>query len=381
MVGMILTDIYFDACFLRRWIRCGRRRRMLWWTPTLLIAVYGLVLSMSKDFVPANIQSVNIFLLLLVVIAVPKAMFAICSALGLLLRRAFGMERNYGDWLGGLLCAMLLYIIIYGSTFGVRKLNVVKRDLYFKDLPLSFDEYKIVHISDLHIGTYRSLMLRGMLNIEVDSINAQHADMIAFTGDIQNVRPEEIVPFVETIGALKAKDGVFSILGNHDYATYSSAKGVERTAMLRKTMEMERSFGWHLLLNDNVKLHRGGDSIIIAGEENDGEPPFPHHGDVRKSLADIEANCFTIMLQHDPSAWKRSILPDGRARLTLSGHTHGGQFSLFGLRLTNLHGQNDRGIYDDGDGRLLHVSTGLGGLVPFRFGMPSEITVLTLHRR
>ena len=125
-------------------------------------------------------------------------------------------------------------------------------------------------------------------------------------------------------------------------------------------------------------VHRGADSIVIAGAENDGRPPFPSRVDIRKMLSGISSDAFVIMLQHDPSSWRRTILPQSRAMLTLSGHTHGGQLSLFGFRPTQLTGREDCGIYREGE-RVLNVSTGVGGFLAFRFGMPPEVVEITLR--
>ena len=138
--------------------------------------------------------------------------------------------------------------------------------------------------------------------------------------------------------------------------------------------------GWQLLLNSHHIVRRGNDSIVIAGTENDGLPPFPNKADIARALKHIDKAAFVVMLQHDPSAWQRTILPQSHAQLTLSGHTHGGQMSLFGLRPTQLVGNNDAGLYTQGD-RMLYVSTGIGGFLPFRFHMNPEIVIITLKTK
>ena len=145
------------------------------------------------------------------------------------------------------------------------------------------------------------------------------------------------------------------------------------------TRDFETSVGWQLLLNDNRIVRRGSDSIVIAGGENDGRPPFPAKADLKKTMRGINAKSFVVMLQHDPSAWRRHILPQTNAQLTLSGHTHGGQISLFGFRPTELVGKEDDGLYAEGK-RKLFVSTGLGGFIPFRFYMNPEVVEITLKR-
>ena len=148
----------------------------------------------------------------------------------------------------------------------------------------------------------------------------------------------------------------------------------------RELISLERRLGWDLLLNEHRVVHRGKDSLVIAGEENGGAPPFLNKADLNKTLSSVSTGAFVIMLQHDPSAWRREILPKSRVQLTLSGHTHGGQLSLFGFRPTMLTASEDKGLYEQ-SGRYLYVSAGLGGVVPFRFEMPGEITVITLHKK
>jgi hypothetical protein len=111
--------------------------------------------------------------------------------------------------------------------------------------------------------------------------------------------------------------------------------------------------------------------------ENDGEGRFPQLGDIAQTLRRLKRQSFVIMLEHDPTAWKRKILPHSHAQLTLSGHTHGGQFNLFGWSPASLKYREYDGLYRAGD-RMLYVTKGLGGVIPFRFGTPGEIVVITL---
>ena len=147
--------------------------------------------------------------------------------------------------------------------------------------------------------------------------------------------------------------------------------------MERFTRNAEIAINWDLLLNERRIIRRGNDSIVIAGAENDGLPPFPSKADYAKTLHGISPSAFVIMLQHDPSAWRRHILTQTNAQLTLSGHTHGGQFSLFGWRPTRLTNTEDAGVYNEGE-RYINVSTGIGGVLPFRFNMKPEVVEITL---
>ena len=207
---------------------------------------------------------------------------------------------------------------------------------------------------------------------------SQKPDVIVFTGDLQNIQPAELHPFLSLFKELKAKDGVFSVLGNHDYSMYINASESIKVANEREMVRLQRQVGWNLLMNEHSVIRRGNDSIVIAGEENDGRPPFPSRADIHKTLQGIRSDAYVILLQHDPSAWRRNILPHSHVQLTLSGHTHGGQVSLLGLRPTWFSYREDCGLYHEQD-RALFVSSGLGGVVPFRFGVPPEIVVITLR--
>ncbi len=371
-----LPDIYVYMRCLRRRPDIGLWQKLLWWLPGIAMTVYTIALSLIRDFVPDNILWLNVYLLLLGLVAVPKFLFVACSAIGLLLRRVFRMRRNWGNVAGVLLAVATVGILLYGSFVGVDKFTVKNVDIAFGSLPEAFDGYRIVQISDAHVGSIHA----GLLRRAVEEANRLAPDAIVFTGDLQNKKPDELDRFAPLLSSLYARDGVFSVLGNHDYGNYMNVSATEKRANEAALCRRERGYGWQLLLNGNAVVRRGADSIVIAGEENDGLPPFPGRADISAALRGVGQDAFVVMLQHDPSAWRRHILPSGRAWLTLSGHTHGGQVSLFGLRPTQLSAKEDCGLYEE-SGRCLYVSSGLGGLVAFRFGVLPEIVVITLRSK
>lgn len=379
ILAIVLPDIYIDRHYLLRRYHYSVSRRLIWLLPGIAMLIYSIALATIKNFVPNDLFWVNLYIALVGLYVGPKAMYCLFSSLGLLVQRITRSRRNWGSVLGVAACLFGIYIFIYGYTIGFHKLSVKHVSLEFRDLPEAFDGYRIVHFSDAHVGTFTDSR-REILARAVDSIRAQKADMIAFTGDIQNIQPSELPPVMPLLASLSAPDGVFSVLGNHDYSEYIGKRSVDKAANERLTISLERQMGWTLLLNENRILRRGNDSIVIAGEENGGTPPHPQKADLRKALSGIAPASFVILLQHDPSEWRRSILPASGVQLTLSGHTHGGQLSIFGLRPTSLLTSEDCGLYEQ-QGRCLYVNAGLGGVVPFRFGMPSEITVITLHKK
>lgn len=370
----LLPDIYMYRRYVKR--RLGNVwARMAWWLPTLLITVSTISVSLTRDFAPHNLTLFNTYLFITALVVLPKLTFVLCSLAGRLARRVLKLRRNWGNYVGLVLVLAELYILFHGTMMGTDRLNVRQVTIEFDDLPKAFDGYRIAQFTDAHLGSMKDeLMLRA-----VTAIDDMRPDLIVFTGDIQNMGPDELPRFALTLKRLKAKDGVMSVLGNHDYSHYVNVSPEEALRNERMTRDFETSVGWQLLLNDNRIVRRGSDSIVIAGGENDGRPPFPAKADLKKTLRGIHAKSFVVMLQHDPSAWRRHILPETNAQLTLSGHTHGGQISLFGLRPTELVGKEDDGLYVEGK-RKLFVSTGLGGFIPFRFYMNPEVVEITLKR-
>ncbi len=380
LLMIVLPCLYVDLRYLRR-KRFGRVWvRMLWWLPGFCMTVFTVVLAMHPDFAPADTTALNFYLFLLGLLVVPNFVFALCSVVGLALKKWLHMRRNYGNHVGLAMVAVHWYVLIYGSTIGFNEIVVKHIDYASADLPEAFDGYRIVQFSDAHVGTYSSDR-DYLLDAAVDSINAQHADMIVFTGDLQNMRPVEVERHARTLSALHAPDGVFSVLGNHDYADYLHADTATKAVNCRRMVDLQRQMGWTLLRNEHRVVRRGGDSIIVAGMENDGiSKRSPERGDIGKTLSGTSPRDFVLMLQHDPSCWRRKILPQCNAQLTLSGHTHGMQFELFGWSPIAFKYSEWGGLYREG-ARAIFVSTGLGGFLPFRFGVPGEVVVITLHRK
>ena len=230
-----------------------------------------------------------------------------------------------------LACTLLIWIAVaYGYFVGFEELQVTHIEYASEDLPKAFDGYRIVQFSDAHVGTYTGSR-QWLLKRAVDSINAQHADAVVFTGDLENLHPDELLPQMSILSQIKANDGVFSILGNHDYPTYLDADEKAKAEFVRQTVSYENKLGWRLLMNEHRVVRRDSDSIVIAGMENWGVlKRMPRKGDVKKTMAGVNPSSFVVMLQHDPTAWREKIIPECHAQLTLSGHTHGGQFSIFG---------------------------------------------------
>ena len=283
-------------------------------------------------------------------------------------------------WLAVMLPLLCLWVVfIYGVYVGFYQFEVRRVELTFDDLPPSFDGYKIVLWSDAHVGTLTGSR-KDILKRAVDSINAQQADIVVFAGDLQNSCTSEITPHRKVLSSIKARNGVFSVLGNHDYPIYNSAADdFERIADFGRRCSTDEELGWQLLMNSHRTIRRGDDRLVIAGMENDGKGRFPKLGNIQQALSGVRRSDFVVMIEHDPSAWRRKILPHCHAQLTLSGHTHAMQFALFGWTPAIFMNKEASGLYKIGE-RAIYVSKGLSGVIPFRFGTPGEIVVITLRK-
>jgi len=386
ILTIVLSDLYVDMHYLRHRIKYTWWKRLLWWTPGLLMLVFSVAMSFTRNFAPDDISLLYWYLFLLGLLVVPKALYAVCSFLGWRICRWRKKRINWGNLIGLVLAFYSLFVLIYGSTVGFSRLEVKHLHYTFDDLPAAFDGYKIVQFSDIHVGSY-TVSRRAIFDRAIDSINAQHADAIVFTGDLQNIRPHELYPVMGRLSQLKAKDGVFSVLGNHDYSFYTRKDDpAVRAASEREVVSRERQMGWDLLLNEHRSIRRGNDQIVIAGMENLGEsrpnisPDYPMRGDVKKTLQGVDPQSFVVMLQHEPWPWRHVILPERKVQLTLSGHTHGGQITFFGLSPMGMLKGEWSGEYREGNS-ILYVSKGLGGVIPLRFGATGEIVVITLSSK
>lgn len=379
---VVLPYLWIDRRELRQ---AGWRKRCLLWCPAVLLLGYSIYLAMLPDFVPKNPLLIDIWFGMMSVCAIPQLVYALCSGIGRCCQHWLKVRKNYGRKIGFVLSVVAFLSFVYGFTWGFQKMEVKHLTIYVPDLPKNFDGYRIVQFSDIHMGSYYGWR-KDIPQRDIDSIQAQHADMICFTGDLQNAYPSELPPYRKLLSSLKARDGVYSILGNHDYSYYvSSASPEEKVAIEQQVQDYERSLGWHLLNNQHVVVRRGQDSIFVAGTENYDKPK---RTSVAKALHGIKPGNFILMLQHIPTQWKKmtpstineeygskdSVLV--APQLTLSGHTHAGQIEILGLRPT-LFAPYDYGLYER-EGCQLYTTAGLGGVIPIRIGATAEIVVITL---
>lgn len=346
--------------------------QLLHWLPTLsvLVAILATLLTGRQMTLFSYVLTVLLLLVL------PKLAFILFSLAHL-------------PRVGLALALVIMAAMLYGRVAGWRQLVTTPVTIHCGErLPESFRGYRIAHISDLHVGTFGTDTTH--VRRIVEHVNALQPDLIVFTGDIVNLSPDELTPFLTILSQLRAPDGVMAVLGNHDYCLYASdhsPAAVRRN--VARLCQMERSMGWQLLMNEHRTLHRGADSLHIIGVENVGLPPFPSRGDLTAAAASLPATDFKVLLSHDPTHWRREVLSHpAEIDLTLSGHTHAMQLRLFGLSPSRLAYREWGGLYTEASHdtvppkgvRGLFVCTGTGGNIPFRLGAWPEVALLTLDR-
>lgn len=273
---------------------------------------------------------------------------------------------------------------LYGMIKGAYKYRVHNVKIDAPNLPDAFHGFKIIQLSDMHVGSFFDSK---PLNTAFDIVMQQKADMILFTGDLVNNATVETNAFIEEFKRLKAPYGVYSVLGNHDYGDYVSWDSPEaKKANLEALKKVQADCGWRLLMNEHVAIEKGEDKIALMGIENwGGSMRFPKYGKMHLAHKGTEDYKYKILLSHDPSHWDKQVrteYPD--VDLTLSGHTHGMQFGIeipgFKWSPVQYLYKQWAGLYKQ-DNQYLYVNRGLGFLgYPGRLGIWPEITVIELSK-
>jgi uncharacterized protein len=290
---------------------------------------------------------------------------------------------------GWILGAGIFLLFICGMIFWNFDFRVRQETIHLPELPPSFDGTRIIQVSDIHLGSWGC---SGKLKDAVEIINSQHPDIVFFTGDMVNYTSYEANDYVNILKEIKAPMGIYAILGNHDYGDYVTwSSGEAKKNNLQYLYQIYKFLGWKLLLNTNVILHHGSDSIAVLGVENwGGTRRFPRLGDVARATRGAEDVEVQLLLTHDPSHWDRVVKKKFRnIDITFSGHTHGFQF---GLECCGIRWSPAEYFYSEWAGlyfekvpgshpQYLYVNRGLGSLAyPGRIGILPEITLITLRK-
>ena len=310
----------------------------------------------------------------------PKSVYLLFVGISFLFK-AFRLRRvAKGVRKAGVAVAMLLFVVsLYGITIGRSAYKVERVAVTIPGLPSSFDGFRIVQLSDLHLGSCGP-RFRGIPKL-VNKVNGLYPDLIVFTGDMVNNFAMELDPWITTLRRLKAPMGKYAVTGNHDYGQYARWESPEKKEENFSTFlaNMEKA-GFTMLNNEHVPLVIGMDTVYLAGVENWGLPPFPRYGNLSRAVEGTMGRP-VILLSHDPTHWRAEVLRYPIA-LTLSGHTHAMQV---GIRLGALHWSPSRYIYPEFNGlyregeQQLYVSRGAGYIgLAGRVGQRPEITLIEL---
>jgi predicted MPP superfamily phosphohydrolase len=291
------------------------------------------------------------------------------AAAGALVGALFG-DPLTGGRIAGATVIILVGTLLIAGYLGSRHLVVREVDASIPGLPREFDGLSIAQVSDLHVGPHTS---RRFLGRVVRAIRALSPDVIAVTGDLVDDRAEDVAAYAAALGALDAPLGVFMIAGNHDvYAGWDSVED-----------RLRRDVPARLLVNEAHIIRRGDATLVLAGT---GDPAGGRRGqsraapDVDRTLAAAPNGATVIALAHNPALWP--ALARRGVSLTLSGHTHWGQFALpsLGWSLASPFLQHAMGAYRDNDS-LLYINPGTGYWgIPFRLGALPEVTLVRLRR-
>lgn len=368
--------------------------RIGYWVFTLL--AYGIILYWILTFNKASRdhQQIQLMVSAMMIFVLPKLLSVMFLLIGDFTRflefgfKYFTANENYFPERRKFISTTALAaagifsaLAIDGIIFGKYRHTVRKVKLRFKNLPESFKGYKIVQISDVHSGSFFNPQ---KLQKAIDLINEQDADIVLFTGDMVNNYADEFKPFIPLFKSIKAKDGKFSILGNHDYGDYGAWNSREEKAQNIPTLKnYQAEAGFKMLRNENIALEKNGEKIYLLGVENWGIKPFPQYGDLDKALKGVPEDAIKVLMSHDPTHFDEVVKKHKtHVHLTLSGHTHGMQF---GLDLKNIKWSPVKFKYKkwadlyESEGKYLYVNRGFGVIAyPGRVGINPEITVIEL---
>ena len=333
---------------------------ILWWVPSLLLVLAEVGLQMGFF----HKLSVRVLFTTILFSAFPKVVFILFDA--------------FLPWFFALLPALgVMGWFAFGFIEGWKRLELKHITFTSPDLPPYFDGYRLVQITDFHLGSFPPG--NDFVQKVMDATNNEEPDMILFTGDLVNNQASEVEPYLDTLGQLHASDGIYSIWGNHDYCEYGNNHSIGALKRNRRMLYgYQESLGWHQLMNEHHVVSHGMASIAVIGVENPGQPPFTNRSNLKKAMKGLNPDMFKILLSHDPHHWRREVVGK-KIQLTLAGHTHAGQLKIGKWTPARMAFKEWGGAYRIGE-QMLYVSSGIGGSFPFRLGAWPELTVITLKR-
>lgn len=358
--------------------RVHKSTSVLHWIISSYFLITSLIIlfNISSVTTPETNFKMMMFITILGAVYIPKLLFCTFDLIFYLTKKRW-RKIQYAGYIVAILAFLLIMKAIHYNRFNFEKREV---EITLPNLPQNFDNYKIVQISDFHLGSFT--LSQKKLEPLFDSINAQNADIIVFTGDMVNSFASECNGWSSLFQRLRSKDTMLAVLGNHDYSTYykwpnEDLKSLNEMAVRSKI----RDFGFDLLLNTNKKIQRGEEKITFIGIENWGKY-FTHTAQLDKAMEGVDSTSTKILLSHDPTFWGDSICGITDIELTLSGHTHASQFGIetpwFKWSPASWAFDYWDDLYEKNN-QYIFVSRGIGCVgVPGRIGMDPQYTVITL---
>ena len=387
MIILIVVNVFVDIYIWRCIVNKERKRWpgvvYAWSSLFFIIFIIVTVALPRRSGSDTVLLAVMWMLYTYLSVYISKYVFCIISFIGLIPRLWRGKRWKAMNIIGSVAAIAVFVTMWWGALINRTRYQIKEVEIGFADLPDAFDGYRVLQFSDFHVGTYGSDTT--FVSEIVDVINNQSADLVLFTGDIVNRRTDELLPQVKPLSRLKAADGVYSILGNHDYGDYKKWPSAEmKSENMDMMYRLQRDMGWNLMNNRSEYIRRGNDSIALIGVENWGDPPFTVYGDLDKAYPMQSDSTFKILMTHNPAHWSEKIADNDTVNiaLSLSGHTHAMQCQIGSWSPAEWRYDNWGGLYDDLSSRhKLYVNIGLGTVaLPARIGATPEITVLTLRK-
>lgn len=380
----LIFAIYAPDYYLYRRIKI-KYLQLFHWIPALFFTFFFISIRFFAQWIKQEQHAHSFIWLfwLFTLIYIPKLIYVTFVALNAFIGWLSKKKINFIRYTGLSLAGIVVVSLLYGTFITRFDYRVHECVIESSKLPNAFDGYKIVHLSDIHLGSFNNNY--SVIKDVAKLVNEQKPDIIVFTGDIVNNYASETKGWAPYFRLMKTKDGKYAILGNHDYGDYSEWESdEEKKANLEEIKNAIRSFGFKLLLDEWVSLKKDSAEIGVIGVENWGKPPFPRYGNLQKAKAGTEQLPFNILLSHDPNHWDAEVVGKENITLMLSGHTHGAQlgFNRWGIQFSPsqwIFKQWDR-LYQKGN-QYIYVNRGIGYVgIPFRLGMPPEITVIILRK-
>ena len=405
-VIIFLLDLYLWNAFSEEILKKQKFTKwtlsILYWLPLITIAILFLIGVSNPSFTKDSTIYTYLSGLIFIVYAA-KIFVAIIILLADLIRgvqyiwrfndsKRKGKEEQNGinkisrskflKKLGLVTGGVVLGSMLVGRFKWVYDFKIRTKEVGLKSLSKTFDGLKIVQLSDLHLGSWT---VKEPIYEVVERVNELKPDLIFFTGDLVNFSTREVFKYEHALKQLKARFGIYTILGNHDYGDYVNWANAEAKAKnMTQLYDFYQRIGWKLLRNENQIIKLRNAKLAILGVENWGDNPrFPQIGDVKQSLKGTENIKTKLLLSHDPSHFDKVISKKHpEIDITFSGHTHGFQF---GIETPNFRWSPAQYLYKywaglyKVDGQYVYVNRGTGFLgYPGRIGILPEISEIIL---